>query len=105
MGKVQELTSLIPGRNSQYYNHLDITHHNSLVYLIVDCADCCPPNWRRFDKHCYLIVDTSINTWTAAQADCVAKVVALDDKYERAGTGFLASVLSQDEQDFLNGGR
>ncbi|XP_074544941.1 macrophage mannose receptor 1-like [Halichoeres trimaculatus] len=51
----------------------------------------CPPNWKRLNSKCYMIINKEKKTWEEARTHC------------RAMGGNLASILSQDEQVFLTG--
>lgn len=51
----------------------------------------CPLGWQPYGEFCYFINDEASFTYEQARQECVAKDAAL------------ASVLDQDEQDFLDG--
>jgi len=57
--------------------------------IIVPVLGSCPSGWEKFDKNCYLFQDTDLQPWTVARYKC-----------QNQG-GNLASITSQQEQDFI----
>ncbi|XP_052676540.1 perlucin-like protein isoform X2 [Crassostrea angulata] len=63
-------------------------------------ATTCPNGWTRYQTSCYLVVTYELETWSGAQAKCVAENSGLVEIETEAENNFLKDVAAK---TFLNG--
>ena len=92
-------TSCVIIHSSFFFNHnnsniesKECERENKFSIILVAVLNTgCPENWQTHDEFCYLVNEQATHTYEEARIECT-----------NSG-GTLASVLDQDEQDFLDG--